>query len=355
MEDESDRRRWPRIPVRGEIVGQIYTETAAPIVDLSEGGALLEVPCVLRPRSLYTLRLVLGRSVALTLKASVVRSYVHHFEDAGGGETRVRYQAALQFVEVGDADRSLLRQRLSGDDMLAEELSASLTTERPSGSAAPTLESLVEPDPLLQTAPMLPNGEPPPPTSGGPSANGASQRDLLGPLPGAAAPRPLGLAPAGSAAAGPQSRQPGSPPPARPFGWVRSLWQTKPPPESLGALLGLHKPERRDAPRVNVDENEVEGEVGLQLDTDVLTLSPGGMMARMPFAPAIGSIVRCALQVEGEPISVRGTVRNSQPDASAHPDEVHSIVGIEFVDLGDRERSLLERYLARRLEGPGRK
>jgi hypothetical protein len=102
-----------------------------------------------------------------------------------------------------------------------------------------------------------------------------------------------------------------------------------------------------------VDEKEVEGEVGLQLDTDVLTLSPGGMMARMPFAPALGSIVRCALQVEGEPISVRGSVRNSQPDAGAAADEVHSIVGIEFVGLGDRERSLLERYLRHRSEEPG--
>jgi len=333
--DESDRRRWPRIPVRGEIVGQIYTETAAPIVDLSEGGALLEVPCVLRPRSLYTLRLVLGRSVALTLKASVVRSYVHHFEDAGDGETRVRYQAALQFVEMGDPERFLLRQRLSGEDALAEELSASLSHERPDAPAAPALESLVEPDPLLQTAPLLSNG-------------------ALTPLPGAAAPRPAAPGPA-RPASGSQGVPPPSPPQARPFGWVRSLWQTQPPPESLGSLLGLHQPERRDAPRVNVDEKEVEGEVGLQLDSDVLTLSPGGMMARMPFAPALGSIVRCALQVEGTSISVRGTVRNSQPDASASTDEAHSIVGIEFVDLGERERALLERYLARRLEGPGTK
>ncbi|MGE0453989.1 MAG: PilZ domain-containing protein [Vicinamibacteria bacterium] len=337
--NESDRRRWARIPVRGEIVGQIYTETAAPIVDLSEGGALLEVPCVLRPRSLYTLRLVLGRSVALTLKASVVRSYVHHFEDAGGGETRVRYQAALQFVEMGDADRFLLRQRLSGEDGLAEELSASLSSGSHADSAPPTLESLVEPDPLLHTAPLIPNG--------------ASRTPALGPLPGAAAPSPFD-APGSEAPrrvpAGPATPAQGGP---RPFGWVRSLWQTKPPAESFGSLLGLHQPERRDAPRVSADEKGVEGEVGLQLETDVLTLSPGGMMARMPFAPALGSIVRCALQVEGEAISVRGSVRNSQPDASASPDEVHSIVGIEFVELGERERSLLERYLARRSAGPG--
>ena len=28
-----ERRRWPRAPLRGKVVGQIYTEQAAPIVD----------------------------------------------------------------------------------------------------------------------------------------------------------------------------------------------------------------------------------------------------------------------------------------------------------------------------------
>ena len=80
-----DRRRWPRAPLRGQVVGQIYTEHAAPIVDLSEGGALLEVPCALRPRSVYSVRLALGPGTVLMLKANVVRSYVHRVESAGEG------------------------------------------------------------------------------------------------------------------------------------------------------------------------------------------------------------------------------------------------------------------------------
>jgi len=84
-----DRRRWPGAPLRGKVVGQIYTEHAAPIVDLSEGGALLEVPCALRPRSVYSVRLVLGPGTVLMLKASVVRSYVHRVESAGEGETQI--------------------------------------------------------------------------------------------------------------------------------------------------------------------------------------------------------------------------------------------------------------------------
>jgi hypothetical protein len=113
-EDGRDRRRWPRAPLRGEVVGQIYTEHAAPILDLSEGGALVEVPCALRPRSVYSIRLVIGTDTVLMLKASVVRSYVHHFESAGEGETRVSYQAALQFVNLRAADQELLRKRVQG-------------------------------------------------------------------------------------------------------------------------------------------------------------------------------------------------------------------------------------------------
>ena len=73
-----ERRRWPRAPLAGEVVGHIYTEHAAPILDLSQGGALIEVPCALRPRSVYSVRLVIGPGTVLMLKATVVRSYVHH-------------------------------------------------------------------------------------------------------------------------------------------------------------------------------------------------------------------------------------------------------------------------------------
>src|SRR5258706_2003331 len=110
-----DRRRWPRAPLRGQVVGQIYTEHAAPIVDLSEGGALLEVPCALRPRSVYSVRLALGPGTVLMLKASVVRSYVHRVESAGEGETQIRYQVALQWVDLRASDQALLRQRLASE------------------------------------------------------------------------------------------------------------------------------------------------------------------------------------------------------------------------------------------------
>lgn len=132
-----ERRRWPRAPLKGEVVGHIYTEHAAPILDLSEGGALLEVPCVLRPRTVYSVRLVIGPGTVLMLKASVVRSYVHHFESAGEGETRVRYQAALQFIDVQPADQELLRRRIAGESPV---FPAQLTDISQTAGSEPSVE-----------------------------------------------------------------------------------------------------------------------------------------------------------------------------------------------------------------------
>ena len=127
-----ERRRWPRSPLSGDVVGRIYTEQAAPFLDLSEGGALVEVPCALRPGSIYSLRVAIGPATVLMLKASVVRSYVQRLESAGKGETLVRYQAALQFVDLRPADRELLRRRIAG-----ETITGPGTTDTAPDSAPP--------------------------------------------------------------------------------------------------------------------------------------------------------------------------------------------------------------------------
>jgi hypothetical protein len=132
-----ERRRWPRASLKGEVVGRIYTEHAAPILDLSEGGALVEVPCVLRPRSVYSVRLGIGPGTVLMLKATVVRSYVHRFDSAGEGESQVRYQAALQFVDLRPADQEMLRRRISGE---APPFTAGLTEAGPPVDGEPPVE-----------------------------------------------------------------------------------------------------------------------------------------------------------------------------------------------------------------------
>jgi hypothetical protein len=244
-----ERRRFPRTPVHGEIVGQIYTETAAPVLDLSEGGALVEVPCVLRPRSFYTLRLALGNGAVLLLKAIVVRSYVHHLEKHGQGESRVRYHAALQFMDPAQGDRELLRRRIAGDAALAGALGAELKPD-----------AAQEPDPLM--------------------------------------------------------------------------------------VAGVA--DRRDSERLHVD-GRIEGEVGLRLDSHVLMLSLGGMTVRMPFAPQVGSVVSCALELEGERLRVQAIVRDSKAQEGDAEHPLH-VVGLEFVGLAAPAHARIEAYVSQRLK-----
>lgn len=96
----------------GEVVGRIHTVSSAPVLDISENGALLEVATVLRPGSLYTLRLTLGPDRILALKSRVVRTYVHAFHPRKGGESVVSYRAAVEFLDVSEPDRTLLRQHM---------------------------------------------------------------------------------------------------------------------------------------------------------------------------------------------------------------------------------------------------
>ena len=70
----AERRRHPRVPVHGEVMGSIHTVASAPFVDLSETGALLEVTCALKPGSFYRLKFTVPGSGELVLKTRVVRS-----------------------------------------------------------------------------------------------------------------------------------------------------------------------------------------------------------------------------------------------------------------------------------------
>ena len=105
-----ERRKHPRVPLKGEVKGKIHTVSAAPIIDLSVEGALLEVPCALKPRSLYTMRLALSPTEHLEVKGKVIRSYVHGFERNERGETVIKYRAAVQFQAITDAHKETLYQ-----------------------------------------------------------------------------------------------------------------------------------------------------------------------------------------------------------------------------------------------------
>ena len=109
-----DRRLRTRVAVHGDVLGKIHATSAAPVVNLSETGALVEVECVLRPGTVQMLRLPLPGSGELTLRCRVVRSFIHGFDHAAGEESVVRYRAALEFVGLSDEERAAVRAQIEG-------------------------------------------------------------------------------------------------------------------------------------------------------------------------------------------------------------------------------------------------
>ena len=107
-----DRRVRARVAVHGDVLGKIHATSPAPIVNLSETGALVEVDCVLRPGTVQMLRLPLPGAGDLVLRCRVVRSFIHGFDRAAGEDSLVRYRAALEFVGLTDEERTALRTQV---------------------------------------------------------------------------------------------------------------------------------------------------------------------------------------------------------------------------------------------------
>jgi hypothetical protein len=105
-----ERRRNARVPALGDVIGSIHAIKAAPILNISERGILIESPAVLRPGALYTIQLGLEKAKPMLLRARVVRSYVHKVTTQQDGEGRIRYRAALSFEPVPDEIADTLKR-----------------------------------------------------------------------------------------------------------------------------------------------------------------------------------------------------------------------------------------------------
>ena len=123
-----ERRKHPRVPLKGEVKGKIHTVSSAPVIDLAVEGALLEVPCALTPKTLYTMRLALSPTQHLEIKGKVIRSYVHGFERNERGETVIKYRAAIQFQSIADDHKEALYQAVQR--LSQNAVSANLQTDR---------------------------------------------------------------------------------------------------------------------------------------------------------------------------------------------------------------------------------
>src|SRR5262252_8295398 len=78
---------------------------------------------------------------------------------------------------------------------------------------------------------------------------------------------------------------------------------------------------------------------GEQRVARVKTLGMGGLFVAEPRPPKVGTALRLSFEVPGGSVSVEAVVRNVAPGQG---------MGIEFVNLGTRERVLME-ILMRRL------
>jgi hypothetical protein len=94
------------------VAGRLHAIKAAPILNISEHGALIEAPSVLRPGSTYLLQVGGERAQPITLRAHVVRSYVHKVMAQRGGEGTVRYRAALEFDPMSEETSLALRRHI---------------------------------------------------------------------------------------------------------------------------------------------------------------------------------------------------------------------------------------------------
>ena len=123
-EYEGDERRdHPRVPIDGQLQGEIETFVVAPLMDLSLSGALIEVPSALPANARYALKLLMSETDSVEIQAEVVRSYVHGFDSVSAGKPAVKYRAAIKFIDLTAAQKKSLKQlidRGSGDPIQVE-------------------------------------------------------------------------------------------------------------------------------------------------------------------------------------------------------------------------------------------
>ena len=118
-----ERRDHPRVPIDGQLQGEIEASVVAHLMDLSLSGALLEVPSALPANARYSLKLPMSETESVELHAEVVRSYVHGFDSISAGKPAVKYRAAIKFVDLTDAQQKSLKQlmdRGSGNPIQVE-------------------------------------------------------------------------------------------------------------------------------------------------------------------------------------------------------------------------------------------
>jgi len=107
------------------------------------------------------------------------------------------------------------------------------------------------------------------------------------------------------------------------------------------------KQERRGAPRVEA-QGSLPGQLEIDLDTNVLQISPGGMMVEVGMPVAAGTEHSFTLNIDGGDLDLVGVVRNCEPSMPGDPTTSYRI-GIQFRDVDDDQQVILTRFVESKL------
>jgi hypothetical protein len=91
-----DKREAERVPILGELVGEVMVFEPMQVREVSTGGATVETRFPLHLNSLHDLRLTLG-SRSIVVKGRVVHSRISDVD-----QDIVTYRTGMEFVEASD-------------------------------------------------------------------------------------------------------------------------------------------------------------------------------------------------------------------------------------------------------------
>ena len=109
----SERRRAVRVRP-GPLRVRLHRTCEGILVDISETGALVQVPASQAPQKTLTLQLE-WRDAIVPLRARVVRSKPHQVHLATATLARAEYQVAVEFSDISPDDVLLLKNIVRGD------------------------------------------------------------------------------------------------------------------------------------------------------------------------------------------------------------------------------------------------
>ena len=103
----ADKRDADRVPILGELQGEMMVFQPMLIKEISEGGATVETRYPLHLNSLHDIRLILGN------KSIILKGRVAHSEIVDVDQEVVTYRTGLEFVEISARIAAVIEEFLA--------------------------------------------------------------------------------------------------------------------------------------------------------------------------------------------------------------------------------------------------